>query len=252
MESINVNKEIKIDEVKNIYFLGIGGIGMSALARYFLNKKCHVYGYDKTPTELTEQLENEGAKIHYQEDVALVSKLFTPSKKLTNEILICYTPAIPSDNKEFVYFKNEHFSLYKRAEILGFISQNYFTIAIAGTHGKTTTSSMIAYVLDACKLNCTAFLGGISLNFNSNLLIDDKAKILVVEADEFDRSFLQLSPNIAIITSLDADHLDVYGNQTQMQEAYKLFVKKIKKEGCLITKSALLNQLKWAYPEFIM
>ena len=229
-----------IEGVKLVYFMGIGGIGMSAIARYFVAQGCDVSGYDKTKTTLTEQLEKEGMLIHYMEDVEQIPISVNESKE---DILVVYTPAIPSDNKEFQYLKEKGIRLYKRAEVLGLISKNYFTIAVAGTHGKTTTSSIIAHVLNECGINCIAFLGGISLNFNSNLLLNKKAKILVVEADEYDRSFLTLSPDIALITSLDADHLDIYGDKNQLVETYAAFVNNIKPKGVLISKQQHLNKL---------
>ncbi len=231
---------MQIEKLNSVYFLGVGGIGMSALARYFLSQGCAVYGYDKTKTELTEQLEKEGIKIHYQEDIELLDELF---KDVPNDTLVCYTPAIPSDNLEYQYFKNNNINLLKRSQVLGLISQNYTTIAIAGTHGKTTTSSIVAHILNESAINCIAFLGGISLNFNSNLLINNDATVMVVEADEYDRSFLTLSPNIALITSLDADHLDIYGDGNEMQNAYKEFCGKIVNEGALITKQSFIEQL---------
>ena len=229
-----------------VYFLGIGGIGMSAIARYYLAMGSNVFGYDKTKTILTEQLENEGAQIHYVEHVQLVSELFPSLREGVGmcDDLVIYTPAIPKGNKEFIFFQEHNFRLYKRAEVLGLISQNYFTIAVAGTHGKTTTSSIVAHVLDACNVDCVAFLGGISLNFNSNLLLNDKAKVVVLEADEFDRSFLTLSPDIALITSLDADHLDIYGEADEMLKSYQDFVRKIKPGGKLITKPEFFDRLK--------
>ncbi len=237
MTSVNSN----IEQLKFVYFLGIGGIGMSAIARYFLAKGCEVFGYDKTATILTKQLENEGAKIHYNENINLIPNAVKEKNKHT---LVVYTPAIPNINKEFQYFSKNNIKCHKRSAILGLISQNYFTIAVAGTHGKTTTSSIIAHILNENKIDCIAFLGGISLNFNSNLLLNKNAKIMVVEADEFDRSFLTLSPDIAIITSLDADHLDVYGNKEKMQNSYQEFVQKIKNKGTLITKNEFLPILK--------
>jgi UDP-N-acetylmuramate--alanine ligase len=236
---------VKISDVNNVYFLGVGGIGMSALARYFLAQGCKVYGYDKTKTHLTEQLEKEGVAIHYEEDVEFLSELFPSSEGLGVGKLVIYTPAIPKDNKEFVYFQQNGIKLYKRSEVLGLITQSYFTIAVAGTHGKTTTSSMVAHVLTACGVDCIAFLGGISLNFNSNLVLSDNAKIVVVEADEFDRSFLTLAPNIALITSIDADHLDIYGDHKEMCKTYQDFVNKINKEGTLITKPELKKELSF-------
>jgi len=225
-----------ITKLNTVYFLGVGGIGMSALARYFLAQGCQVYGYDKTKTELTEQLEHEGVQIHYQEDVSFLKQIICHPERSRRDVLICYTPAIPKDNKEFQYLQLNNFKLFKRSQVLGLISQNYFTIAIAGTHGKTTTSSIVAHIINESLGNCITFLGGISLNFNSNLLLSENAKYLVVEADEYDRSFLTLDPNIALITSLDADHLDIYGDGNEMQNAYKAFVGKIKSGGHLITK----------------
>lgn len=231
---------MEIDKLNTVYFLGVGGIGMSALARYFLAQGCKVYGYDKTKTELTEQLEQEGIQIHYEEDVEFLKTIVSS----IDDVLICFTPAIPKDNKEIQFLHNNDFELLKRSQVLGLISQNYFTIAIAGTHGKTTTSSIIAHVINECLGNCIAFLGGISLNFNSNLLLNKDAEYLVVEADEYDRSFLTLSPDIALITSLDADHLDIYGDGNEMQEAYRAFANKIKSGGNLITKNQYVDEFK--------
>jgi UDP-N-acetylmuramate--alanine ligase len=223
-----------------IYFLGVGGIGMSAIARYFNSLDCKVIGYDKTKTVLTEKLESEGIDIHYDEDVDLIPSAIKEQKEGT---LVVYTPAIPNDNKEFVFLNKKGVRLWKRSEVLGLISQNYFTIAVAGTHGKTTTSSIVAHILNECGVNCLAFLGGISLNFNSNLLLNDNPKVFVVEADEYDRSFLTLSPDIALITSIDADHLDIYGDKDSMKNAYSDFAGKIKENGRLISKQFILNEL---------
>ena len=234
----------EIEGVRLVYFLGIGGIGMSALARFFMAQNCKVYGYDKTATPLTQQLEEEGAIIHYQEDVDLVAGLFSSFQEETGSLVI-YTPAIPNNHKELVYFREQGIKLFKRSEILGLITQKYFTIAVAGTHGKTTTSSMVAHVLTECGVDCIAFLGGISLNFNSNIVLKDNAKMVVVEADEFDRSFLTLVPNIALITSIDADHLDIYGDHHEMHKSYQDFVNKINKEGILITKPSIKEQLSF-------
>jgi UDP-N-acetylmuramate--alanine ligase len=228
---------VSLKNPNTVYFLGIGGIGMSAIARYYLAMGCQVLGYDKTRTVLSEQLENEGAQIHYIENVSLIPEL-------TSNDMVIYTPAIPKDNKEFIYFQEQNLRLYKRAEVLGLISENYFTIAVAGTHGKTTTSSIVAHILNECDVDCVAFLGGISLNFNSNLLLKKNAKVMVVEADEFDRSFLQLSPDIALITSLDADHLDIYGESDELLKSYQDFVRKIKPEGKIITKPEFFDRLK--------
>jgi len=236
---------MNIKNLHTVYFLGVGGIGMSAIARYFNSLDCKVVGYDKTKTVLTEKLESEGIEIHYDENVDLINELF-PSLEgqgVGQETLFIYTPAIPKDNKEFIYLNEKGVKLYKRSEVLGLISQNYFTIAVAGTHGKTTTSSIVAHILKECDVNCIAFLGGISLNFNSNLLLTNNPKVLVVEADEYDRSFLTLSPDIALITSIDADHLDVYGDKDSMKDAYSEFAGKIKEYGTLISKQFILDEL---------
>ncbi len=213
---------------------------MSALARYFLAQGCKVSGYDKTKTKLTEQLCAEGVAIHYEEDE---NKIPIEIFHQINQAIVVYTPAIPKNHKEWLFLQEKNIKCYKRSEILGFISQKYFTIAVAGTHGKTTTSSMIAHVLNQSGVKCNAFLGGISLNFNSNLLLHPEAEMVVVEADEFDRSFLTLTPNIAVVTSLDADHLDVYSNKQQMDNAYKEFVQRINPNGVLITKQAYRTAL---------
>ena len=233
---------MNLKSVKNVYFLGIGGIGMSALARYFKSLGCKVSGYDKTKTTLTEQLEQEGIAIHYDENL---DKIPVEIKSNSEGSIVIYTPAIPKDNAEYLFFINQNIRLYKRAEVLGLITRNYFTIAVAGTHGKTTTSSIIAHVLNQCGVDIIAFLGGISLNFNSNLLLNHKAKTVVVEADEFDRSFLTLSPNISVVTSIDADHLDIYGDKEEMQKSYQDFVNKLSVDGTLITKPEMKGKLSF-------
>jgi len=213
-----------------VYFIGVGGIGMSALARWFNATGYGVFGYDKTPSELTETLEKEGIAIHYDDNVNKI-----PSDATKENTLVIYTPAIPPDHKELGYFKTEGFTIKKRAEVLGDISRNYFTVAVAGTHGKTTTSSMIAHLLHFAGVDITGFIGGIATNFNSNLVVGktDKA-IAVIEADEFDRSFLHLSPNIAVVTSTDADHLDIYGNGEELKNSFKSFIDKLEKDGELL------------------
>ena len=233
---------MNLKEVNIVYFLGIGGIGMSALARYFKSLGCNVSGYDKTKTTLTEQLEQEGISIHYDENL---DKIPVEIKSNTADSIVIYTPAIPKDNVEYLFFINQNIRLYKRAEVLGLITKNYFTIAVAGTHGKTTTSSIVAHVLNQCGVDTIAFLGGISLNFNSNLLLNPKAKTVVVEADEFDRSFLTLSPNISVVTSIDADHLDIYGDKEEMQKSYQDFVNKLSVDGTLITKPEMKGKLSF-------
>jgi UDP-N-acetylmuramate--alanine ligase len=229
-----------IKNLHTIYFLGVGGIGMSAIARYFNTLGCNVFGYDKTETTLTKQLVKEGIIIHYKGDI---NQIPDSIKQPDENTLVVFTPAIPKDNKEFLYLKEKGIKLYKRSEVLGLISENYFTIAVAGTHGKTTISSIVAHILNESGVNCVAFLGGISLNFDSNLLLNEEASILIVEADEYDRSFLTLSPDIALITSLDADHLDVYEDKNQMISTYGDFVDKIKPKGKLISKPQCLSKL---------
>ena len=231
---------MKINSLHTIYFLGVGGIGMSAIARYFNSLECKVVGYDKAKTVLTEKLESEGIEIHYDDNVDLIPSEVKEQKEGT---LVIYTPAIPRDNNEFVYLCDKGVRLWKRSEVLGLISQKYFTVAVAGTHGKTTTTSIIAHILNECGVSCIAFLGGISLNFNSNLLLNENPKVFVVEADEYDRSFLTLSPDIALITSIDADHLDIYGDENSMKDAYSEFAGKIKNGGKLISKKFILKAL---------
>jgi len=213
-----------------IYFLGIGGIGMSALARYFIAKGYQVHGYDRTSTTLTESLEKEGMTIHYHEDTSLIP---------AETGLAIYTPAIPADNSELQYLQKSGVRMMKRAEVLGMLSSEYQTIACAGTHGKTTTSTMVSYLMSQSHIGCQAFLGGISRNFGSNLVISKTSPFMVVEADEFDRSFLHLHPFIAIITSIDSDHLDIYKNLAAVHEAFRRFADNIVPEGSLIIKKGL-------------
>ena len=231
---------MNFSQFKNIYFLGIGGIGMSALARYFNASGKNVSGYDKTSTPLTEELINEGIKIHFKDDIKFISEEII--KGNVNESLIIYTPAIPPTHSELNYFISNNFSIKKRSEVLGMITENTFTIAVAGTHGKTTTSSMIAHILKSSGINCFAFLGGIAKNYNTNLLLGNpnlSEKYFVVEADEYDRSFLSLKPTISVITSMDADHLDIYGSENYMIESYRMFAQNLKNDGKLIYKKGL-------------
>jgi len=229
---------MNLEEVRRIYFLGIGGIGMSALARYFHSKKVAVSGYDKTPTTLTDELMAEGIAVHFTDDISQIDRVFLDRPE---ETLIVRTPAVPKDHSELRYFEEKGFAVMKRSEVLGMITRNSFTIAVAGTHGKTTTSSMIAHILKHSGADCTAFLGGVTKNYNTNLLLpsDPKNNYVVVEADEYDRSFLTLHPDIAIITSMDADHLDIYGNAGYMQESYRMFASQVKEGGTLIYKKGL-------------
>ena len=231
---------MKLDEAKYIYFLGIGGIGMSALARYFHRLGKIVSGYDKTITPLTKSLQAEGISIHYDDAV----KNIPNEVKEKNNSLIIYTPAIPSDNTEYTYFKKSGYKLFKRSEILGMISNEKVTIGVAGTHGKTTISTMISYLLANSDLNCSAFLGGISKNFNSNLVVSEDSSLLVVEADEFDRSFLQLHPKYAVISALDADHLDIYGSKNAIKESFTEYVNQIREEGVLLIKKGIDIEIK--------
>tara|TARA_R110002072_G_scaffold300571_3_gene478336 strand:- start:9289 stop:10641 length:1353 start_codon:yes stop_codon:yes gene_type:complete len=223
----------KLKHIKSFYFVGIGGIGMSALARYFANAGKQVSGYDKTPSDITNALQSEGIKIHFEDDVLLVNKSF---EKETS--LIVYTPAIPVDNKILNYFKENNFTLVKRAELLGEITKSSKCLAVAGTHGKTTTSAILGHLLAFANEEVTAFLGGVSENYNSNL-IQKGNKITVVEADEFDRSFLRLHPFIAGITSMDADHLDIYGDEKTIAEAFKAFAALVPQNGFLLHKKGL-------------
>lgn len=213
-----------------VYFLGIGGIGMSALARYFLSKGWTVLGYDRMPTTLTEQLQEEGMKIHFEEDISQIP---------AHVDMVVYTPAVPTDHAEYRYFIENNIQILKRAEVLGAIADDYTTIAIAGTHGKTTTTTLCAHLLTQSSRGCQAFLGGISKNYESNLLLSDSSEYLVAEADEFDRSFMQLHPSIAVITSIDADHLDIYGDHGTLVNTFTQFTGNIRAGGALILKSGL-------------
>ena len=225
----------KLADIKKVYFLGIGGIGMSALARYFVAQGIAVSGYDRMSTELTLQLEKEGIAVHYQDDPAQV-----PSNLNIADSLIVYTPAIPTNHKELNGLIDRGFTLHKRAEVLGIICNSQRTIAVAGTHGKTSVSTMIAHIMKSSAIGCSAFLGGISKNYHTNLLIDNTGSPWVVaEADEFDRSFLQLTPELAVITSMDADHLDIYGSHEKVIESFQLFARQIKQGGSLVLKKGL-------------
>lgn len=226
-----------MDQYKNTYFIGIGGIGMSALARYFHQVGKRVLGYDKTATALTKKLEEEGLDIHYDENVQEIETLDS------SETLFIYTPAIPATHRELVYLQSKNIKIYKRSEVLGMISATGKCIAVAGTHGKTTTSSIIAHILQHSGYGCNAFIGGIMTNYNSNIIINPKSNTFVVEADEFDRSFLALSPDLSIITSMDADHLDIYGEAEELERSFELFAKKTKPSGQLIIKKELANKV---------
>ena len=223
--------------------MGIGGIGMSAIARYFAKRGVVVCGYDKTRTNLTIDLEHEGVLISYLDDESALPVCFHENHEDT---LIVYTPAIPKTSLILNYFKDKGFSLKKRSEVLGVISEGMFCVAVAGTHGKTTTSSMIAHILTDTGFGCTAFLGGITSNYHSNVLFG-KNNVVVVEADEYDRSFLTLRPDIAVVTSMDADHLDIYGDESHLHESFYLFVDQLKENGKLFVKDGLpLNGITYS------
>ncbi|MCH2023509.1 MAG: UDP-N-acetylmuramate--L-alanine ligase [Saprospiraceae bacterium] len=205
---------MELNEFERVYFVGIGGIGMSALARYFNSLQIEVYGFDKVETVLTNTLVEEGIKVHYDEDVNQIPE---------NVDLVIYTPAIPKDNMELNYFLNNNYTVMKRAEVLGVISRNKRTIGVAGTHGKTTTTAILTHILRTCGINCTSFLGGIAQNYNSNF-VHGNSDWVVMEADEFDRSFLYLHPELAIVTSMDADHLDIYGDKVSLHKTFEEYV----------------------------
>lgn len=225
--------------IHRLYFIGIGGIGMSALARYFLLGGYEIAGYDRTQTPLTGELTEAGCLIHYDDDLTLIPDAYKkPQSRKTT--LVVVTPAIPADHTELNYFKNQSFTIMKRSELLGLITRQAKGIAVAGTHGKTTVSTMIAHILKQSEYDCTAFLGGISKNYNSNL-ITGKGDLVVMEADEYDRSFLQLYPWIAVITSVDADHLDIYGNYRNLVEAFLKFAGQVHEEGGLLIKKGVLS-----------
>jgi UDP-N-acetylmuramate--alanine ligase len=234
---------VKLEQYKNIYFLGIGGIGMSALARWFMKNGLNVSGYDKTATPLTSELQNEGMIIHFEDGVQFIPRQVIEDKAGT---LVIFTPAIPKDHQEHAYLKEKGYTIQKRSEVLGLISKDYLTIAVAGTHGKTTTSSLVAHILKTAGKSMVAFLGGITTNYNSNLVMNGevgKNTIVVAEADEFDRSFLRLFPQIAIVTSADADHLDIYGDHDSVITSFRDFIKQINKSGQLIIHESIAELL---------
>ncbi|MGZ3872016.1 MAG: UDP-N-acetylmuramate--L-alanine ligase [Mucilaginibacter sp.] len=226
---------MELSNIKRVYLVGIGGIGMSGLARYFHHLGCVVCGYDKTSTDLTNELHNEGIQVIFDDRTDWIPYSFQTPDEGT---LIIYTPAIPKNSAILNFFQHNGFELFKRSQVLGIISKGMFTVAVAGTHGKTTTSTMVAHILKDSGKDCSAFLGGLSTNYHSNVLYG-KNNIVVVEADEYDRSFLTLHPDIAIITSMDADHLDIYGDHEHLTESFKLFASQIKPGGTLIHKKGL-------------
>lgn len=240
---------VDLKNIKRIYFLGIGGIGMSALARYFNSKNVVVSGYDKTETGLTKQLTAEGIKIHYEDNIEFIDKAAE---------LVVYTPAVPKEHKELNYFIENNYKLLKRSEVLGSITNSSYNICVAGTHGKTTTSTMIAHILRHSGYGCNAFLGGIAVNYNTNFWSQipnpsgsSEKNVSVVEADEYDRSFLKLDPDIAIINSMDADHLDIYDTAENMEQAFIEFSERIKPGGLLLSKYGLKRTDDLKAPEHL-
>lgn len=223
------------DKLKSIYFVGAGGIGMSALVRYFLSKKYNVGGYDKTPSELTERLISEGAQIHYEDNVEAIPECF----KQVDSTLVVYTPAIPNEHTELTYFRQNGFEIQKRAQVLGFLTQAHKGLCVAGTHGKTTTSTMAAHLLHQSHLDCNAFLGGISKNYGTNYILSDESDFVVIEADEFDRSFHWLRPFMTVITATDPDHLDIYGTKEAYLESFRHYTTLIQPGGALIIHKGL-------------
>ncbi|KAA6314210.1 UDP-N-acetylmuramate--L-alanine ligase, partial [termite gut metagenome] len=225
-------------DIKSVYFIGIGGIGMSALVRYFLAKGKVVAGYDRISCELTECLATEGVQIHYEENVSLI-----PSACLNKETtLVVWTPAVPDNHAELVYFRTNGFEIQKRAQVLGTITRSSKGLCVAGTHGKTTTSAMIAHLLYQSHIGCTAFLGGISKNYKTNLLLSNESLYTVVEADEFDRSFHWLTPYMSVITSSDPDHLDIYGTEEAYLESFEKYTTLIRPGGCLVIRKNITLQ----------
>ena len=226
---------MNINTIQAVYFIGAGGIGMSALVRYFLSKGKKVGGYDRTPSELTEKLIVEGADIHYEENVSLIPEAFLHPETT----LVVYTPAIPANHKELVYFQEHQFEIHKRAQVLGMLTQTEKGMCVAGTHGKTTTSTMAAFLMEHWHVGCNAFLGGISKNYQTNLLLSDKSDYVVIEADEFDRSFHWLTPYATVITATDSDHLDIYGTHEAYLESFRKYTSLIRPDGYLIIKEGL-------------
>ena len=220
---------VDLKDIRKIYFIGIGGIGMSALARYFRFHGREVSGYDRTATPLTRQLESEGIAVHYEDNPDLAPR---------DADMVVYTPAVPKDHKELLYYQQHQYPILKRSDVLGEITNSSFNICVAGTHGKTTITTMIAHILRHSGYGCNAFLGGIAVNYNSNFWSDQR-NVCVVEADEYDRSFLKLSPNVAVITAMDADHLDIYGTAEEVERAFIDFAGRLKPDGLLVSKWGL-------------
>ncbi len=229
---------MNIETIKSVYFVGAGGIGMSALIRYFLSKGKQVAGYDRTPSDLTERLITEGAQIHYEEDIDLIP---TSCKDKTSTLVV-YTPAVPQEHAELTYFRENGFEIHKRSQVLGIITRSSKGLCVAGTHGKTTTSTMAAHLLHQSHVGCTAFLGGIAKNYGTNLLLSSTSPYTVIEADEFDRSFHWLSPWMSVITATDPDHLDIYGTKEAYLESFRHYTTLIQPGGALILHKGLEMQ----------
>jgi len=229
---------MELKDIKAVYFVGAGGIGMSALVRYFLKKGMVVAGYDKTPTPLTRQLEDEGALIHYEENVDAIPR----SCRNSAQTLVVYTPAVPADHKELVFFRENGFEIQKRAQVLGTLTRTHRGLCVAGTHGKTTTSTMCAHIMHQSSMDCNAFLGGISKNYGTNYILSDRSDFVVIEADEFDRSFHWLRPWMSVITSTDPDHLDIYGTTEAYLESFRHYTTLIQPGGALIIHRGLEMQ----------
>lgn len=234
---------MNLERIHNVYFVGIGGIGMSALANYFKSNGKNVAGYDRVSTKITDSLQHMGIAVHYDDSVDLIPSEF----KNSQETIVVYTPAIPKNNLELNYLWENHFTVLKRSEVLGLITKSTFCLAVAGTHGKTTTSTILGHILKEAGVNATSFLGGISENYKSNLILGGD-EISVVEADEFDRSFLKLSPNIACITSMDADHLDIYGEKAELEKSFMDFAEKVS-QTLIIRKGLPLKGLTYGIEE---
>ena len=226
---------MELNAIKAVYFVGIGGIGMSAIARYFLHRGVCVGGYDRTPSELTRRLEEEGAQVHYEENVELVPAACRDKASC----LVVYTPAIPADHAELAFFRAEGFTVEKRAQVLGTLTRFHKGLCVAGTHGKTTTSSMAAHILHQSHVDCNAFLGGITKNYGTNYILSEKSDYVVIEADEFDRSFHWLTPYASVITATDPDHLDIYGTKEAYLESFRHYTTLIQQGGALIIHKGL-------------
>jgi len=232
---------MKFEDLHNVYFIGIGGIGMSALARWFNHMGKSVKGYDRTETVLTANLQKEGMEIHFDDSIDLIPEEVKTDKAHT---LVVYTPAIPKDHSEWNWLKEEGYEIMKRSQVLGLITKNMRSVAVAGTHGKTTTSSMVVHLLKSCGIDCAGFLGGISANYNTNMILNDNPDaIAVIEADEFDRSFLTLYPELAVVTATDADHLDIYGDKDALKDSFRQFIKQIVPEGKLFIKNKIAAEV---------